>query len=423
MKKVLIISYYWPPNSGSGVQRWLKFSKFLKKNNWDPIIVTPKNPYSELFDEKLSEEIENINVLKFPIWEPYSLKDKIFGKSKKPQNSGLVSKDKSLKDFCLNWIRGNFFVPDPKKYWVKPTTDHLIKYIEENKINHIISTGPPHSMHLIGLGVKKRFNHIKWIADFRDPWSKLDLLDDFYLTKRTRFKHIQLEKQVLENSDLVLTVSEKWATDFKNLGSSNVKIIKNGYDKQDFIDFTISKSEKFVIGHYGILNHLRNPIELWKSLNELCKSETEFNNRLEIHLSGNIDPKVIDSINSYEHLKDKLQLLGFLNHKDVIKAYSKTSLLLLLLFNSESGKGNYPGKLFEYLATKLPILAFGPENSDVQNLLKNNYGSYFSYDDSKNIKDEILLIFNKQIKYKHIEDDRFTREKLTLDLVDILDKL
>jgi hypothetical protein len=202
-----------------------------------------------------------------------------------------------------------------------------------------------------------------------------------------------------------------------------VKIIKNGYDKQDFIDFTISKSEKFVIGHYGILNHLRNPIELWKSLNELCKSETEFNNRLEIHLSGNIDPKVIASINSYEFLKDKLHLLGFLNHKDVIKAYSKTSLLLLLLFNSESGKGNYPGKLFEYLATKLPILAFGPENSDVQNLLKNSYGSYFSYDDSKNVKNEILSIFNKKIKYKHIEDDRFTREKLTLDLVDILDKL
>ena len=140
-------------------------------------------------------------------------------------------------------------------------------------------------------------------------------------------------------------------------------------------------------------------------------------------MSGNIDPKVIDSINSYEYLKDKLHLLGFLNHKDVIKAYSKTSLLLLLLFNSESGKGNYPGKLFEYLATKLPILAFGPENSDVQNFLKNSYGSYFSYDDSKNIKDEILLIFNKKIKYKHIEDDRFTREKLTLDLVDILDKL
>ena len=423
MKKILIISYYWPPNSGSGVQRWLKFSKYLKKNNWDPIIVTPENPYSELFDEKLSEEIENINVLKFPIWEPYSLKDKIFGKSIKSQNSGLVSKDKSLKDFCLNWIRGNFFVPDPKIFWVKPTTDNLIKYIEENKINHIISTGPPHSMHLIGLGVKKRFNHIKWIADFRDPWSKLDLLDDFHLTKRTRFKHIQLEKQVLENSDLVLTVSEKWATDFKNLGSSNVKIITNGYDKEDFIDFKISKSEKFVIGHYGILNHLRNPIELWKSLNELCKSETEFNNRLEIHLSGNIDPKVIDSINSYDYLKDKLHLLGFLNHKDVIKAYSKTSLLLLLLFNSESGKGNYPGKLFEYLATKLPILAFGPENSDVQNFLKNSYGSYFSYDDSKNIKDEILLIFNNIIKYNHIEDDRYTREKLTLDLVDILDKL
>ena len=423
MKKVLIISYYWPPNTGSGVQRWLKFSKYLKKNNWDPIIVTPENPYSELSDEKLIEEIKDIKVLKFPIWEPYSLKDKIFGKSKKSQNSGLVSKDKSLKYFCLNWIRGNFFIPDPKKYWIKPTTKSLIKYIEENKINYIISTGPPHSMHLIGLGIKKKLKHIKWITDFRDPWSKLDLLDDFHLSKGSRSKHIQLEKQVLDNSDLVLTVSEKWAADFKNLGSSNVKIITNGYDKEDFIDFKISKSEKFVIGHYGILNHLRNPIELWKSLNELCKSNPQFNNRLEIHLSGNIDPKVIDSINSYEYLGDKLHLLGFLNHKDVIKAYSKTSLLLLLLFNSESGKGNYPGKLFEYLATKLPILAFGPENSDVKNFLKNSYGSYFNYDDKENIKDQILAIFNNKSKYKHIEDDRFTREKLTLDLVDILDKL
>ncbi|MDG1933647.1 MAG: glycosyl transferase family 1 [Flavobacteriales bacterium] len=423
MKKVLIISYYWPPNTGSGVQRWLKFSKYLKKNKWEPIIVTPNNPYSELSDKKLSEDIEDINVLKFPIWEPYSLKDKIFGKSKKSQNSGLISKDKTLKDFCLNWIRGNFFIPDPKKYFIKPTIKSLIKYIEENKINHIISTGPPHSMHLIGLGIKKRFNQIKWIADFRDPWSKLDLLDDFHLTKRARFKHMQLEKQVLENSDLVLTVSEKWAKDFNNLGASNVKIITNGYDKEDFIDFTISKSEKFVIGHYGILNHLRNPIELWKSLNELCKSDTEFNNRLEIHLSGNIDPNVIECINKYEFLKDKLHLLGFLNHNDVIKAYSKTSLLLLLLFNSESGKGNYPGKLFEYLATKLPILAFGPKNSDVQNFLNNSYGSYFSYDNNKNVKDEILSIFNNKIKYKHIQDDRFTREKLTLDLVNILDKL
>ncbi len=423
MKKILIISYYWPPNTGSGVQRWLKFSKYLKKNKWDPIIVTPENPYSELSDEKLIEDIKDINVLKLPIWEPYLLKDKIFGKSKKSQNSGLVSKDKSIKDFCLNWIRGNIFIPDPKKYFIKPTTKSLIKYIEENKINHIITTGPPHSMHLIGLGIKKRFNQIKWIADFRDPWSKLDLLDDFHLTKRTRFKHIQLEKQVLENSDLVLTVSEKWAKDFKNLGSSNVQIITNGYDKEDFIDFKISKSEKFVIGHYGILNHLRNPIELWKSLNELCKTDTEFNNRLEIHLSGNIDPSVIECINKYEFLKEKLHLLGFLNHQDVINAYSKTSLLLLLLFNSESGKGNYPGKLFEYLATKLPILTFGPKNSDVQNFLNNSYGSYFSYDDNKNIKDEILSIFNNKIKYKHIEDDKFTREKLTLDLVNILDKL
>jgi len=423
MKKVIIISYYWPPNTGSGVQRWLKFSKYLKKNNWHPIIVTPSNPYTELSDEKLIEEIQDIDVLKLPIWEPYSLKDKIFGNSIKSQNSGLVSKEKSFKDFCFNWIRGNFFIPDPKKYWVEPTVKSLSKYVDDNKIDYIISTGPPHSMHLIALGIKKIFNNIKWIADFRDPWSKLDLLDDFSLSKRSRNKHLELEKEVLTNSDLLLTVSQKWANDFKTLGSTNVKIITNGYDEDDFVNFKITQSDKFIIGHYGILNHLRNPIELWKSLNELCSSNSQFNNKLEIHLSGNIDPKVIESIYKYEFLKDKLQLLGFLSHTDVIKAYSNTSLLLLLLFNSESGKGNYPGKLFEYLATKLPILAFGPENSDVQNFLKQGYGSYFMYADNQNIKDEILAVFNNQKKYNLIEDNRFTRKQLTLDLVDVLDNL
>ncbi len=424
MKKILIISYYWPPNSGSGVQRWLKFAKYLKRNNWKPIIFTPSNPYSELKDEKLNSDIKDIDVLRYPIWEPYSLKDKLFGSSSISQNSGVVSKKRSLKDMFFNWIRGNFFIPDPKKYWVNPSSHFLMNYIEENKIDYIVSSGPPHSMHLIALALKKRFNDIKWIADFRDPWSQLDLLDDFYLSKRSRSKHIKLEKQVLVNADLTLTVSPKWAREFKNLGSANVKIITNGYDNEDFNDFKVSKSDKFIIGHFGILNHLRNPVELWKCLNDLCMSNTDFNNKLEIHLSGNIDPKIIECINEYPLLKEKLFLYGYLNHNDVIKAYSKTSLLLLLLFNSESGKGNYPGKLFEYLATKLPILALGPKNSDVENFLnEGKYGSYFDYNESILLRDEILDVYNGKNKYRTVEDNTFTREKLTVDLIKLLDEI
>ncbi len=423
MKKILIVSYYWPPNSGSGVQRWLKFSKYLKKYKWHPIIVTPLNPYTELNDIKLSEEIEDIDTIKLPIWEPYTLKDKVFGISKKSQTSGIISKEKSIKDFCFNWIRGNFFIPDPKKYWISPTVRALTRIINDQKINYIVSTGPPHSMHLIALELKKTFKNLKWIADFRDPWSNLDLLDDFYLTKRSRKKHLELEKKVLNFSDLVLTVSPKWAKEFTALGALNVKVITNGYDEDDFLNFKINSTDKFIIGHYGVINHLRNPTLLWESLNELCLLNPYFNDKLEIHLSGTIDPKVVESIEKYDILKNKLILLGYLNHSDVIKAYSNTSLLILLLFNSESGRGNYPGKLFEYLATKLPIVAFGPNNSDVQSFFSQGYGYYFEYYCCNNLKDKILSVFNKKIKHKVINDKRFTRDKLTKDLINILNKI
>ena len=179
MKKILIISYYWPPNSGSGVQRWLKFSKYLLNYDCKPIVVTPENPYIELKDSELVKEVSNkIEVIKLPIWEPYSIKDKIFGKKKKSQTSGLISKDSSLKIQALNWLRGNFFIPDPKKFWIKPTFNSLKKIIKEKEISYVISTGPPHSMHLIALELKKIYGHIKWIADFRDPWTYLDILEE-----------------------------------------------------------------------------------------------------------------------------------------------------------------------------------------------------------------------------------------------------
>ena len=425
MKKILVISYYWPPNSGSGVQRWLKFSKFLPLFNWQPIIITPSNPYSELSDSKLEKNISNnIQVVKYPIWEPYSLKDKIFGKRDQSQNSGLISNDDSLKNNIFKWVRGNLFIPDPKKYWIEPTVKSLLKKIKEENIEYIVSTGPPHSMHLIALEIKKKINNIKWIADFRDPWSKLDLLDDFNLSKNSRSKHERLELEVLSNADVTLTVSESWAKDFLQLGAKNVKLITNGYDSEDFNDFKSKENNKFIIGHYGILNHLRNPSNLWFTLNKICSENSDFNSLLEIHLSGNIDKIIIDEINSFAFLKNKLKLLGYLEHEDVIDAYASSSLLLLLLFNSESGKGNYPGKLFEYLATRKPILAFGPASSDVKVLLDQGYGVYHDFNISNNIlENSILGFFNKTINLKTVEDQKYSRKHLTSDLVNLLNDL
>jgi len=423
MKKVLIISYYWPPAGGSGVQRWLKFTKYLPKNNWKPIIYTPEDPYFEVKDDALCKDIPiEAEIWKTPVWEPYGLKDKLFGKAGKSQSAGVISNKKSLKNKVLNWVRGNVFIPDPKIYWVKPSIKVLLKKIKEEGIEHIITTGPPHSMHLIGLGLKKEMQNLKWIADFRDPWSELDLLEEFHLSNSSRKKHQDFEKQVLQNADVTLTVSETWVKDLKRLGGNRVELITNGYDTADF-ELKPKINDKFIIGHYGLLNHIRNPKNLWKTLNSLCEENTEFNNKLELHFSGNIDAEVILEIESHPYLKAKVKQLGYLSHAEVLEEYNEASVLLLLLFNSQSGVGNYPGKIFEYFAAKRAILAFGPEDSDAEKLIKKTKtGMYFSYDETK-LKDDILDLFKNKNQFNLKNTESFSREKLTKDLSDLLNNI
>ena len=423
MKKVLIITYYWPPSGGSGVQRWLKFTKYLPEFNWKPIIFTPENPYFDVRDNALLNDTPNeVEIWKIPIWEPYILKDTLFGQASQSQSAGIISNKKSLKNKVLNWVRGNIFIPDPKIYWVKPSVKALHEKIQKEGIDHIITSGPPHSMHLIGLGLKKLIPNLKWIADFRDPWSELDLLNEFQLSNYSRKRHKNLEREVLQAADISLTVSETWAEDLKRLGSRNVKIITNGYDVDDF-ELKSKISNKFIIGHYGLLNHLRNPKNLWKSLADLCEENKTFNSKLEIHLSGNIDIEVIAEIESFKPLNGKIKQLGYLSHKKVLEQYNQADILLLLLFNSKSGIGNIPGKIFEYFAAKKPILAFGPEKSDAEKLIeKTNTGKFYFYDQT-NLKMDILFFFNNKnnFKFNNIED--FSRKKLTFDLVNLLNNL
>jgi hypothetical protein len=423
MKKVLIITYYWPPSAGAGVQRWLKFAKYLPSNSWNPIIFTPKNPSFKVKDVSLQKDVSNdLEVCKIPIWEPYSLKDRIFGKSNDNQSIGIVAKKNSFKNYLLNWVRGNIFIPDPKVFWVRPSVKFLKSKIKEEGIEHIITTGPPHSMHLIGLSLKKIFPKVKWIADFRDPWSQLDLLKEFHLSSHAKRKHQELEYEVLQNSDLILSVSETWVNDLKRLGARNVELITNGYDSDDF-NISPKSNNKFIIGHYGLLNHLRNPINLWKCLEKLCNENSNFNSQLEIHLSGNIDSSVLDDLMKYSALKNKVRNFGYLSHEKVLEHYHSSNVLLLLLFNSESGKGNYPGKIFEYFAAQKPILAFGPNNSDTQFLInKTNSGYYFSYD-SQEIKNDILMLFKERKILKNNDLDKFSRKNITKRLSHLLNNL
>ncbi|MBL4710422.1 MAG: glycosyltransferase [Flavobacteriales bacterium] len=431
MKRVLIIAYYWPPSAGSGVQRWLKFSKYLPQNGWQPVIYTPKNPDFSLKDEGLLKEVPpEAEVIKTEIWEPYQLGRKLFKRRKESSNStGIVSDKKGgIKGYFSNWIRGNVFIPDPKVYWRKPSVDFLLDYLEKNPVDVIISTGTPHSMHLIALDLKEKLG-IPWIADFRDPWSELDMLKSYHILPLLMKRYKSLERKVLEASDLSLTTSRVWADRFKELGAKNVEVITNGYDESDF-QFEVKPYQQFVISHFGLLNHLRNPMNLWTALSELCEEREDFRRDFGLHLGGIIDPEILKQIQRFTHLKSSLKVFDYLSHQEVIQEYMKSSVLLLLLFNSESGVGNIPGKLFEYLAAQKNILGFGSGVGDSEQIIKETgSGYYFGYkSEHYTVKESIEKLYiasKKNAKVSKIGQgiEHYSRSKLTEKLSVLLNKI
>ncbi len=423
MKRVLIIVYYWPPSGGAGVQRWLKFAKYLADFNWQPVVFTPENPDFNLKDESLLDEIPpSVEVIKQPIWEPYSYYRKLFAKEKDEELSSGIKEKKGIASKLANWVRGNVFIPDPKVYWRKPSVEFLQKYLKENPVDVIISSGTPHSMHLIALDLKKALE-LPWIADFRDPWTELDMLNDYHIHPLRMKKYRKMEKEVLNASDIALTTSKVWASDLKRLGAGRAECITNGYDESDF-QLEVEPYSDFVLSHFGLLNHLRNPINLWSSLEELIIENKEFAEKFKLHLGGTIDADVLKEIYTYPALKARTKIFPYLSHQEVIKEYLRSSILLLLLFNSDSGRGNIPGKLFEYLASKKPILAFGPKRGDSADIVEMNEGVYLDYLDSNTsqLKSFILKQFSERRQLSS-SDAEYSRKNLTRKLSGLLDQL
>src|ERR1051325_721406 len=302
MKKVLIITYYWPPSGGAGVQRWLKFVKYLREFGWEPIVYTPENPEAPATDPSLEKDIPgNLTVLKTKIWEPYNLYKGFIGQKKNEKiNAGFLSEKEKpgLAERISVWIRGNWFIPDAREFWVKPSVKFLSGYLQKHKVDAIVSTGPPHSMHLIALELKRKFN-LPWLADFRDPWTNIDFYKDLKLSKASDEKHKKLENEVLKYADKVVSVGQTMSDEFKKiLGSDEKKffVITNGYDEDDLYKSEIKLDPKFTLAHIGSINRDRNPAILWKVLAELVKENTELTSKLEIKLVGKTDVNVDKSI-------------------------------------------------------------------------------------------------------------------------------
>ena len=415
--KVLIITYYWPPSGGSGVQRWLKFVKYLQDFDIEPVVYTVSNPLYPTIDNSLLDEIpKGIEVLKKPIIDPQRLVTRLFGK-KTENNMG----NSSQKGF-LSWVRGNFFIPDPKLFWVRPSVSFLKKYLKENKVDVIISTGPPHSMHLIAKKLKAA-TKTPWIADFRDPWSGLYYTTDFKLSSFARKRNKKLENGVLKNADVVIAVGDFLKKELEGKASL-VEVITNGYDQEVFTQKITTLDSQFSIAHIGLLPKQSNPLMLWKVLQEICAVDTEFSNDLELQMTGSVSEEVINSIASHS-LSKYVVKNGYVTHEKAIELQQKAQVLLLLIPKVENAKGIITGKIFEYVQAKRPILAIGPEDGDVATIIEETAsGIIVDFDDAEKLKATILGMYSdfkkNSLEVSSINIEKYHRKALTEKLSKII---
>ncbi|MCB9244837.1 MAG: glycosyltransferase family 4 protein [Flavobacteriales bacterium] len=428
MKKVLIISYYWPPAGGGGVQRWLKMSKYLPENGWQPIIYTPSNGEAPVIDESLLAEIHpDLKTVRTKIWEPYSFYKLLTGRKRSERvYSGFISsKKESFAQKLSVFIRGNFFIPDARKFWIRPSIRFLKKYLRENPVDAIISTGPPHSMHRIALGVAPPLG-IPWIADFRDPWTRIDFYDQLRLTKWGDRRHRRMEAEVLRDATKIVTVSPSWASDFKDIsGRNDIKIITNGYDPADFGQIEQRTEDRFVLCHVGSMNKDRNPYVLWDALAELIKDHG-FASKLCIQLIGQVDHSILESLDS-KGLTPYLEHIPFVAHSEVPAYLQAASLLLLPVNDTPNSMGVVPGKLFEYMGSGKPILAIGPEKGDTAAFIRESgSGSVIGYSDLDRAIEVVKRTCENRsegLDHQQGSISRFSRKQLAQQYTQLLDSL
>ncbi len=418
--KVLIITYYWPPAGGSGVQRWLKFVKYLRDFGIEPVVYTVENPKYPILDESLQSDIpKGIEVLKQPIFEPNSILS-FFGK-KKTESAGFLDPNPSFFGKVLQYIRANYFIPDARKYWIDPSVKYLKNYISKNNIDAIVTTGPPHSMHLIGLKLKQQLG-VKWIADFRDPWTEIDYFHQLPLSKKAINKHHFLEQEVLLNADKVLVVGSTMNKNYAKF-NNNVVTITNGFDGE-IITSETKLDSKFTITHIGLMNSDRNPKMLWEVLTEIILENKDFSEDFKLKLIGKVDSTVIEEITT-NYLKKNVELIDYVSHNEAIEFQKKSQVLLLLLNNVPSAKGIITGKIFEYLMVNRPILAIAPLDGDLAEILnKTNAGKVVDFEDNETLKSTILDLYSKYKKGNLRVDsnnvEQFHRKELTNKLAEVI---
>jgi glycosyltransferase involved in cell wall biosynthesis len=430
MKKVLIITYYWPPSGGAGVQRWLKFAKYLPDLGWEPVILTVDEneaSYAQKDESLLKEVASGLKVVRTKTFEPYNLYKKLSAKKEIPFGGFSNEKKLSLPEKLARFIRGNLFIPDPRRGWKPYATKSALNLIDENQIEVVITSGPPHSTHLIGNALKNR-RKIKWIADFRDPWTDIYYYKNLYHSSLAKWYDRKLETKVLNNCDGIITVShalkELLAKKIRPSNHSKISVITNGYDTSDFQDLNPVLNKKFTITYTGTIS---KSYRIENFVMALASLPDEIKEQIIIRFVGNV-PEDIIALFYQNGLTDQLEIIGYVPHHQAVNYMAGASVLLMAIPDVPDNNVIITGKFFEYLAARRPILVIGPRDSEVSLILEETKaGQIIDYQDT-----EALLTYfksaynnfrgnNQNADFKCI--DKYSRKNITQELAKKLNKI
>lgn len=431
MSSALIFTYYWPPSGGAGVQRWVKFAKYLPQYGLKPLIVTvdPQQASYPLKDQSLLEELPaGISVFRTPTFEPFNIYKAVTKSTQIPFGGFANEGEPGILKKISRFIRGNFFIPDARRGWNSFAIKQAEKMMKEERPSIIITTSPPHSTQLIGLRMKEKYG-LPWIADLRDPWTEIYYYDKMLPTKYARLKDLKYERLVLEKADAIIVVSRQIRDAFlkksKIIDASKFHIIPNGFDEDDFREDVKSISNKFVITYTGTITA---DYKLQSFLAALKQMILKYGNTIKFRFVGSLPDEVRK--NFEEEIPDNFENISHVNHAEAIRYMKSSSALLLAIPDTPDNKGILTGKLFEYLASLKPIIGIGPIDGEAAEIVQYcQAGSFYAYEDQNGIFAELERIYLKcfnQIHSMHLDSLNyleFSRQKQTQKLSQIIDYL
>lgn len=426
--KVLIITYYWPPASGPGVQRFLKFCKYLPEFGWQPYVITVENGTYSATDTSLTTDVpDGVTVKKTKTAEPFTAYNKITGKKNNEATVGMINmkgKQSLIKQAAV-YIRANYFIPDARKGWNKYAFEEAKKLIEQENIDTVITTGPPQSTHLIGLKLKKKLK-IKWVADFRDPWTTVYYNEMLPRTMITQRKDKKYEDSVLKNADKIVVVSHGLKEEFAER-NKNIEVIYNGYDENDML-YTPwgDKNKKFTIASIGNFKPNQDITKLWQAISEICQENAEFAQATKIELTGNVDQNIIDGFHTF-NIQHLLKVNKYVPHLEATKLMITADVLLFIIPQTDRNHLIITGKIFEYLASGTPLFAIGPTQGNASKIIDSvNRERMIDYDDIESMKSNLITLFEnwknteKPIRYSTNDIVKYSRKGLSEKLAKLL---